>query len=134
TLCYVLELKCDMGLRIRNAYQSRNKEVLNSIAHYEIPELINRLEKLMEAINVQWESENKIFGLDVLDLRIGGLKQRLESAAGRLVKYINGEIEKLEELDGDVLFFDCRDHDENDLSIGPPFWHQIVSANIVCGL
>lgn len=133
-LCDVLEIKCDMGLRIRNAYLSGDKKALNNIALNEIPELIKRLERLMEAINTQWESENKIFGLDVLDLRFGGLKQRLESAVKRIARYVNGEISKLEELDGDLLFFDCTSHEKNDLSIVPPYWHRIVSANIICGI
>lgn len=133
-LCNVLELKSEMGLRIRNAYHSGDKDAINNIALCEIPDVIKRLEGLMEAINVQWEFENKIFGLDVFDLRLGGLNQRLESAGKRLMRYVQGEITRLEELDEEVLFFDCQNHEENDISIGSPFWHEIVSANIVCGL
>lgn len=134
TLCNVLSLKSDMGLRIRNAYHSGDKKALKNIANVELPDLSERIEELLEAVEVQWDRENKIFGLDVMELRFGGLKQRINSATKRIIRYTGGDIGKLEELDDPVLFYDNREHDETNLSIGSPFWHDVVSANIVCGL
>ena len=130
-LCDVLALKSDMGLRLRNAYHSEDKETIALVADKELPDLLERIERLLDALSSQWNQENKIFGLDVLELRFGGLKQRICSAEKRLSAYVDGKISRLDELEGDVLFYDGKSRKNNELSLNPPFWHNIVSAGVV---
>ncbi len=51
------------------------------------------------------ESENKVFGFDRIDLRIGGLLSRIETAIRRVCGYINGEYTSLEELEMEKLAY-----------------------------
>ena len=44
-------------------------------------------------------------GFEVHDGRLGALIMRLESCKDRLLAYANGEIEKLEELENEILPF-----------------------------
>ena len=50
-----------------------------------------------------WMRENKPFGFEVHDARFGGLKQRLTSCKERLEDYISGKIDRIEELEKEIL-------------------------------
>ena len=47
--------------------------------------------------------ENKSFGFDVMDIRIGGLLSQLETAQYLLGEYLDGRIDKIEELEAERL-------------------------------
>jgi len=91
-LSRVLEMKSEAGLAIRGAYSAGDRKTLSRYAHESLPELKKRTEQFADAYREQWCRENKIFGLDVFDLRIGGLLQRLDSAVRRLEQYLSGRI------------------------------------------
>lgn len=57
--------------------------------------------------------------------------QRLLTTTQRLQQYLDGEIEQLEELEQEILFFDGKQHEIDQLNIGTPFWHRVVSASNV---
>ena len=50
-----------------------------------------------------WMKENKAFGFEVQELRIGGLALRLRSAKETFTAYANGEIDSIEEFDVEQL-------------------------------
>jgi len=102
-LCHVLEKKCDLSVGIRRAYEEGKKDVLRWYAEKEIPEILARIEDFMILFRQQWYTENKTFGFDVQEIRIGGLKENLRSAATRLKSYCNGEVDRIEELEQPVL-------------------------------
>ena len=58
---------------------------------------------LHKAFYKQWHIDNKPSGFEVQDVRFGGLVQRLDTCKKRLIDYANGEIDKLEELEADIL-------------------------------
>ena len=104
-LCDLLTLKSDLSVRIRAAYKADDRDTLKTIANEEIPVVVEKLEKLWLALRHQWLTENKSFGLDVQEIRFGGLRQRLLSAAMTLNDYLNGQIERIEELEAEQLPF-----------------------------
>lgn len=110
-LCKVLELKCDIGLNIHRAYLEQDLKALQKLAQKVIPELKRRTEEFIAAYCVQWNKENKIFGLDVFDIRMGGLLQRMDVAIDRIESYLNGQISQLEELEVQRLYYDGRAED-----------------------
>jgi hypothetical protein len=59
--------------------------------------------------------ENKAFGFDTIDLRLGGLQNRIRTAEKRIKAYLDGTIDKLEEFDEPRLFFDARDDENGDV-------------------
>ncbi|MEG2770554.1 MAG: hypothetical protein RR902_07015, partial [Oscillospiraceae bacterium] len=102
-LCQVLELKCRAGLDIRAAYDNNDKDTLKQWQTELLPQLAQRVENFLKVYHKQWKFENKIAGLDIFDIRVGGLLQRIDSAIERLGEYLNGETEHLEELETPVL-------------------------------
>ncbi len=127
----VLALKCDMGLRIKAAYDNDNRAVLDDIANKEIPELLERIDVFYEAFRKLWYSEKKPCGFEVQDLRIGALKSRISAAARRLNEYLAGEHENIEELEEERLYFDARTEENEHLNIDLNFWKKMVTSNIL---
>lgn len=113
-LCRVLELKYDLGVRTRKAYLGKKKKDLEEIANSVYPELIKRLKKFIASFKALWNKENKPFGLELHELRLGGLLLRLESCREVLLDYLGGKIDKIEELEAPVLkFVENRDKTAN---------------------
>ena len=77
--CY-LSSKVDVGRRIREAYHADDKESLQQIAREELPNLRSQIEHFHALFSHQWLKENKVFGLDTVDIRMGGLLQRIKRA------------------------------------------------------
>lgn len=98
----VLELKYDMGIRLRKAYQEKDKTQLENCAD-DLLKIIGLLEKFIISYRKQWLKENKPNGLEVQEIRLGGLKERLTGCRERLIAYVNGEIEEIPELDEQLL-------------------------------
>lgn len=99
SLCRVLEYKYTLGVRTREAY--KNKDVKDVIDRYKkCEELVMVLYKAMKK---RWNIEEKPFGFEVMDIRYGGLKQRLIHCREVLEQFDKGEIEKIEELDVEII-------------------------------
>lgn len=96
-----LELKADLGLRVRKAYTEKSKEDLAKIAE-DIGVLIGRVEKFYESFRTLWYKENKPFGFEIQEYRFGGLTFRLKSCKERIEKYI-ADGTPIEELEEEVL-------------------------------
>ena len=102
-LCDALELKATLGVELRAAYKAGDKEELKRLAGEVIPEVIVRVKRFHKAFKKQWYSENKLFGFEVQDQRMGGLCQRLSSVAEIVNMYLDGDLEKIEALECDTL-------------------------------
>ena len=105
TLSMLLEKKAALGRNIKRAYDSGDREQLRQITEYEIPQLLERLDTFADALEKQWMAENKAFGFEVQDLRLGGLRRRVQQTEKRLRDYLNGATERIEELEGERLPF-----------------------------
>lgn len=102
-LCDVLSVKSELGKTIRAAYLSNDKEKITSICENEIPESIALLNKFKNTLRYQWNKENKLFGFDVIAMRLGGTISQLETASLTLKEWVNGTIKNIEELEADRL-------------------------------
>ena len=101
----ILSGKVDVGRRIRQAYQTGDKENLQQIAREELPKLRSQIETFHKFFSHQWLKENKVFGLDTVDIRMGGLLQRIKRAESRIEAYLAGQIDRIEELEVEILPF-----------------------------
>lgn len=108
-----LELKAELGKNLKAAYDNGNKEFLKNAALNIIPELIRRTEEFHHCLMRQWMHENKPFGFEVQELRIGGMIQRLKTTAERLQMYLNGELADIPELEEKRLPFGCSEENEH---------------------
>lgn len=101
-LSKVLEIKGFLGLRTREAYRSGDKEKLMAVVE-EYKETIRRLRKFYKCFAYLWEKENKPFGWEIHDIRLGGLERRLKTCAERLQAYAEGKLDCIAELEIEPL-------------------------------
>lgn len=90
--------KCDIGVRIKAAYDRGDRAALRTLAGEKIPALRAEVEKVWKLYRTMWFTRHKAFGLEVIDRRFGTLAFRLDAAAARLTDYIEGRIPEVEEL------------------------------------
>ncbi len=102
TLAQVLVLKADFGLRLRAAYKAGDRGALASLAE-ECKQISAALEKFYAALRAQWMKENKSFGFDVQDLRLGGLARRLRVCRQLILEFLDNKRTHIEELEVDLL-------------------------------
>ena len=102
-LCDVLEIKYELGVRTRQAYQSGNKEDLRALLENEYSKLPRLIDVFGKAFEKQWFRDNKPHGFDVQDHRIGALLRRTEACIRRLRDYVNGRISSIPELEEALL-------------------------------
>lgn len=103
----LLAVKTDLSARVKAAYRAGNKQSLNKIIQEEFPLVQQLLEQFHEALRMQWHTYNKPFGFEIQDMRNGGLKERLHTAQMRIAGYLEGKLERLEELEQPELPFNA---------------------------
>lgn len=98
TLASFIAVKYDLGYRAKEAYSKCDKKSLKLlIKDYDLA--IKRIDKFYQAFKNAWYYDNKAFGFEVTDIRIGGVKQRLIHAKELLTLFVKGKINKIEELE-----------------------------------
>lgn len=101
-LCKVLEIKFDLGVKTRKAYQAGDRETLGLLVK-EYAQLLVRLDKFYEAFEAFWMTEKKPFGFEVQDIRLGGVRQRVAHCRTRLENYLAGKVKNIPELEEELL-------------------------------
>ena len=99
-----------------------------------LPEVLRRLDVFFAVFTDHWERENRIIGFEVLDIRFGGLRRRVESAIRRIKRYLAGDLPFLPELEEERLFFDGRKEAGRNLNIGTGRWGPLVSGSHMDGV
>ncbi len=107
-LSRTLYYKYELTVKTRKAYKENNKTLLEKIVKNDYKKLLKCLDEFYEAFRYQWYKENKPYGFEVQDYRIGGLKQRLLNGKRIILEYLEGKIEKIEELEEDILSVVCN--------------------------
>ena len=97
-LCAVLKKKCGMRNKLRSAYKKGDKTELLKLAEslFEIKEAVSEFAFRTEN---RWLKENKAFGIEVMQIRLGGLINRLDFCARRVKNYVGGKVGRIEELE-----------------------------------
>ena len=126
----MLEIKADLGDRTRKAYESKDLQALQEIIK-DYDRVEERLEVFYKAYRKQWYIENKGFGWEVQDMRLGGLKRRVRHCKERLMAYVAGEVEKIEELEEKRLDFLGNGEDFQKKPILYGYWDKAYTANIM---
>ena len=123
SLCDLLSVKVNICTRTRKVYESGDKADLDSvIADYK---KMSKLTKCFyKAFREQWFIENKPYGFEIQDIRIGGLICRIESCLERLCEYRDGKITSIPELEEPIVpkFENITEYND---------WSTNVSTNIL---
>lgn len=129
-LCSVLKIKSNLGIKLKKAYENMDVSSMVIIARELLPELLNNIRELRDEHRKQWLETYKPFGWEVIDIRYGGLIARVDTAIKRLNDYLEGKIDKIEELEEKRLRYDSPDRP---LIIGTNMYctyHRITTANV----
>lgn len=130
SLANVLTIKANLGNKLRKAYKDNNKNELNKLLVLS-KKLLRRLNQFYKDFYKMWHLEAKDFGFDVMDLRLGGLIQRNKSLISKLNKYLNNEIDNIEEFEEDSL--DVLGHNKEFIKandIVDPFYSKMSTVNV----
>ena len=130
-LSKVLAIKSRVGVDAQKAYKTGDRETLRKIADQVLPQLLIYFEEFHKSMFVQWMTECKANGYEVLDLRIGGLESRTRTCIQRIRMYLDGQIDRIEELDEDRLTMNCCSDEivEKYEAMCDNFWIPAFSAN-----
>ena len=106
-LSSLLENKADFGLRLKKAYDARDKAVLSELMN-ECDVIIEKIKALRVAHRTSWFKYNKGFGFEVEDIRYGGMTMRFDTVKELIRALLSGEIDHIDELDAERLRYDCK--------------------------
>lgn len=127
-LCRVLVKKADLGVRLRRAYLEGDKQTLIGIAA-EIPGIVDDLDVFTDAFRTQWYIENKPFGFEVQEQRLGGLRARLVSTAERVRAYLAGEMDIPELAEDRLPFYKGSTPNGSDPYVNYNAWRRMFTAS-----
>lgn len=130
-LAAVLKKKSDLGIRLKDAYDQKDREQLKELAGV-CRETAQLVQEFHEKLCRQWMKENKPFGLEIQNIRLGGTATRLLAAAGRIESYLAGETDRMEELEQERLLLDQRDNPGfRTIPLWDNNWSDMVSAGVM---
>ena len=99
----LLSYKAELGIRLYEAYQSKDTGRLGALIASDLLPAQAAAEHLRDLWRRLWFSTNRPFGFEVIDIRMGGLLARLQTAQLRIEQYLAHEINCIEELEGERL-------------------------------
>ena len=104
SLSRFLEYKSYMVEELYYAYEKKDKQAL-AVALERVKTSVSRLNSFLKAYEKQWRTECKELGFEVQQIRMNGLKARLQYVAKRLEEYLNGKADRIEELEEKKYFY-----------------------------
>ncbi len=129
-LLKVLKKKVLLGVELRAAYQKKNFEKLAQLVK-DLKQTKKLIVEFKNAFMHQWHQDNKAFGYEVQDLRIGGIIQRVDTAILKVTNYLNKEIDRIEELEVQVLdYYGHEDIIQKSHNIAEFRYKPVVSVGV----
>ncbi|CAI6075059.1 beta-N-acetylhexosaminidase [Cohnella sp. JJ-181] len=129
-LCAVLKQKSEIGIALKRAYDAGDLTRLRHIAEQELPAISAAVQALRAAHRDQWHGMFKPFGWEVLDIRYGGVTNRLDTAATRLIAYADGRLARIEELEQERLVYSSANRFNNKGVGWSSFYYRMASPNV----
>jgi len=129
-LSAVLKQKSETGIKLKRAYDEKDTEALKRTATVELPAIVEAVRKLRAAHRAQWLRMFKPFGWEVLDIRYGGVVNRLETASSRILDYVEGRIDRIEELEQERLLFNAVNRFNNKGVGWCSYYYRMASPNV----
>ena len=106
-LCKILAFKFDIATRTKTVYDNKDKEAAKRILTYDYKNIAKSLKNFKHEFEAQWLHDNKPFGWEVLQGRIDTMLGRLQYCSDKLLKWVQGGIDSIEELEEDKLDYRC---------------------------
>lgn len=128
-LCRVLANKAQLSVRLKRAYDAKDLSELKRLAG-KTEDIIADVKAFYEVFREQWNRENKSFGFEVQDIRLGGLMLRLEHIRNIVRDYAEGKTAKIEALEEDRHTIGVHKH-KSEVSIMFNNYRGTVTAGIL---
>lgn len=129
-LCGVLKQKSEIGIQLKRAYDANDKTELKRIALEALPLISQAVSQLRAAHRSQWLSMFKVFGWEVIDICYGGVINRLDTAIMRILDYVDGRIEGIEELEQERLLYSTTNRFTNKGTGWCSYYYRMASPNV----
>lgn len=129
-LCGVLKLKSEIGIELKRAYDAGDTAALQRIAQETLPAIAQAVSELRVAHRRQWLGMFKPFGWEVIDIRYAGVVNRLDTASMRVMNYVEGRIDKIEELEQERLFYSTVNRFNNKGAGWCSYYYRMASPNV----
>ncbi|WP_435922934.1 beta-N-acetylhexosaminidase [Paenibacillus sp. DYY-L-2] len=129
-LCAVLKRKSEIGIELKRAYDAGDLGELRRIATDVLPAIAEAVRQLREAHRTQWLRMFKPFGWEVLDIRYGGVVNRLDTATVRLLEYVNGRAAQIEELEQERLVYSSVNRFNGKGAGWCSYYYRMASPNV----
>ena len=98
-----MEVKYELGVKLREAYQSGDREELRRLADDDMAREAVRVRALAKAFKRQWDKECKACGYQYWAHMFGGLEERAKYERSRVIDYLEGRAESIDELEWELL-------------------------------
>lgn len=108
-LVKVLMLKCDIGIRLKKAYDAKDKAALAGLRE-EFYTLADEISVLYENRKELWYKNDKPFGFEAVGGRLIQIKAYAYLAAERIKDFLDGKIEKIDELEQERLWYNSAEN------------------------
>ncbi|MBQ9976954.1 MAG: beta-N-acetylhexosaminidase [Clostridia bacterium] len=127
-LCSLLENKADFGVRLKKAYENGDRETMKALAD-ECDVIRKKAEAFRLAHRRAWMEYCKPFGWEVYDIKYGGVINRIDTAKMRILDYLEGRVDRLEELEAERLRIDNLPNGSFPRFNGDFIWRTYKSAS-----
>ena len=104
-LCEALSVKYELGVKTRAAYEAGDKAALRALAEKDYVQAQKLIRNFALTFERQWYTDNKPCGFDIQHSRLGGIMFRTEACRRRILDYVSGKLDKIEELEEKLLPF-----------------------------
>ena len=129
-LACALGARCDAAVALHEGYRKKASSAIDDAIH-KLMTFAGHVKQLHCAAVLVWSRECKGQGLEIIDLRLGGVQARCHALAQRLKLYQEGAIDTLTELDEPELPYQGI-LSEDGHTPGRESYGEIVTANTLC--
>lgn len=95
----VLAQKLQIRRDLVKAYAEKDRNALAEIARKDIPAVIGAIDDFLASFRTQWRRSFKSFGMELMQIRMGGLKERYRETAAVIEELLAGRIDHIGELE-----------------------------------
>ncbi len=126
----VIRKKVLIGVNLRKAYQEKNYDDL-MLSVQDMKKVLKTIQVFQNTFSNQWHKDNKAFGYEIQDLRIGGIKSRIETAILKVSDYLEDKTDVIEELEVTLLdYYGNREKHEKSNTIAEFRYKPVVSVGV----
>ncbi len=129
-LACALGARCDAAVALHDGYRKKDPPAMDDAAQ-KLMIFAGHVKQLHSAAVLVWSRECKGQGMEIIDLRLGGVQARCQALAQRLKLYQEGVLDTLTELDEPELPYQGM-LSEDGRTPGREAYGEIVTANTLC--